>query len=305
MIVCASRRTDIPAFYSDWFYNRVKKGFVYVRNPRNMYQINKIPINKEVVDCIVFWTKNPSKMIKHLNELRDYNYYFQFTLNAYNNLIESNVPRKSKIFDVFKKLSDMIGSERIIWRYDPIFLSEDIDINYHLKNFEKIADKLSGYSNSCVISFFDNYKKTERNIKPLSARELNEFEAETLAKEITVIAKENKFNIQTCAEKYNFKNIDIERGRCIDKELIEKLIGSKLNITKDKNRRDNCGCIESIDIGEHNTCMHKCLYCYTNYNQETAEKNYQIHHPDSPLLIGDIGKKDIIKIRKAVSSVNN
>jgi len=303
MILSVSRRTDIPAFYSDWFYNRIKEGYVCVRNPMNKNQVSKINISKEFVDCIVFWTKNPEKMINRLAELDGYNYYFQFSINPYNQDIESSVPRKKRIFDTFKKLSDKICPKRVIWRYDPILITKNIDINYHLKYFEIMAKELSGYSNICVISFIDNYKKTERNIKTIEARELIDYEVNELSQYFAEISSNYGFVIQTCAEKYDLEKFGIKHGRCIDNELIESIINARLNTSKDTNQREECGCIQSIDIGEYNTCNHNCIYCYANFNRKMVQDKVCQHNPDSPLLIGNIKDTDIIKDRKVVSLI--
>ncbi|WP_320112291.1 DUF1848 domain-containing protein [Draconibacterium orientale] len=304
MILSISRRTDIPAFYSDWFFQRVKEGFVYVRNPMNIHHVSRIPINTDVVDCMVFWSKNPAQMLTRLNEIAAYNYYFQFTVNPYSQNLECNVPKKGIIFDVFKKLSDTIGPNKVIWRYDPILLSNEIDISYHLKYFEVIAKTLSGYTKECVISFIDSYKKTERNLRSTTARELKASEINTLCRGLANISSAYGLTLKTCAEAYDLQDYGISHGRCIDNVLIEKIIGKPINSQKDKNQRDVCGCISSIDIGEYNTCKHNCLYCYANYNQNLVEKKSTQHNPKSPLLIGDIGEKDVIRERKVASIIN-
>jgi DNA repair photolyase len=301
MILSASRRTDIPAFYSEWFYNRVKEGFVYVRNPMNIHQISNIPINPNIVDCIVFWTKNPNAMLPRLQEIDSFNYYFQFTINPYSQTLETFVPKKEIIIDTFKKLSDKIGSNRIIWRYDPILLTDEISLDYHIRYFESIAKRIASYTNKCIVSFIDNYKKTERNMKHTSVRELTESEIWIISKSIAEISKVYNIEIQTCAEKYNLIKFGIKQGRCIDNVTIEDITGYKIDSKKDKNQRTECGCIESIDIGEYNTCGHNCLYCYANYNQTEVQKKKQNHFSDSPLLIGTVSDKDVIKDRCCVS----
>jgi hypothetical protein len=301
MILSVSRRTDIPAFYSEWFYNRVKEGFVYVRNPMNIHHISKILINPDIVDCIVFWTKNPNAMMARLNEIDKFNYYFQFTINPYNQGIELFVPKKEIIIDTFKKLSDKIGANRVIWRYDPILLTNEIDINYHIKYFENIVKRLSKYTQKCTISFIDNYKKTERNLKQTTARELNDNEIIELSKALVEISKAYNIEIQSCAEKYDLENIGIKHSKCIDNALIENIIGCPIETKKDKNQREECGCIESIDIGEYNTCCHNCLYCYANFNFEEVQKKRKKQNSQSPLIIGNITEKDIVKERKCLS----
>jgi DNA repair photolyase len=279
----------------------VKEGFVYVRNPMNIHQVSKIPINPDVVDCIVFWTKNPQAMINRLDEIKHFNYYFQFTINPYNQSIESFVPPKDSIIDTFKTLSDKIGNNRIIWRYDPILLADNISLDYHIKYFESITKRLASYTNKCTISFIDFYKKTERNLKQITVIELDESEIWHVSKAISEIAKEYGMEIQSCAEKYNLESIGVKHGSCIDSFLIEDIFGFPIESKKDKNQRKECGCIESIDIGEYNTCEHNCLYCYANFNSDEVKKKRGMHISTSPLLIGTITDKDIIKERKVFS----
>lgn len=303
MILSVSRRTDIPAFYSKWFYQRVKEGFVLVRNPMNIHYVSRIPINKDVVDCIVFWTKDPLKMIPRLRELEGIPYYFQFTINPYSNDLEQKVPKKKHIIKTFQSLSDLISPKRIIWRYDPILLNKEISLEYHLKYFEELAKRLAGFSNTCVISFLDSYKKIERKLKPTCTRELTENEVNILSSKIVKLANSYSFNVLTCSEKYDLSIYGINHGRCIDNKLIEEITGSSLNISKDKNQREECGCVQSIDIGEYNSCSHNCIYCYANFNNESVVKKMKEHNPSSPLLTGDIGIKDIIKTRVVCSNI--
>lgn len=299
MILSVSRRTDIPAFFSDWFYERIKEGFVYVRNPMNIHHVSRVNLNPKVVDCIVFWTKNPKPMLARLDEIKDYNYYFQYTINPYNQKLEIKVPKKDNVIETFKELSSKIGSKRMIWRYDPILMTDEIDVNYHIKYFEEIAKRLSTYTKRCTISFVDNYKKTERNLKPTTARELTNNEIFSLVKELVPIANRYGMEIQTCSEKIDLANVGIEHGRCIDNVIVEELLGVKIETSKDKNQRKECGCIQSIDIGEYNTCGHNCLYCYANFNQEVVQRKREKHNSKSPLLIGNIEKSDKI-IERAV-----
>lgn len=298
MILSVSRRTDIPAFYSDWFFNRIKEGFVCVRNPMNIHQISKIKITPDIIDCIVFWTKNPEKILERITEIRNYNFYFQFTINPYNQSLEMQVPRKGKIINVFKKLSEEIGGNKVIWRYDPILFTKEIDIEYHIKYFEEIAKRLKGYTNRCVISFIDNYKKTESNLKGTYARGLTDKEIIILTKRIVDIANSYNIEILSCAEKIDLEDLGVRHGKCIDDSIIEQITGYKLDVKKDKNQRQECGCIESIDIGEYNTCSHHCLYCYANFNRDSVLKKREKHNPLSPLLIGEIdAEMDIVKER--------
>lgn len=298
MILSVSRRTDIPAFYSEWFYNRIKEGYVYVRNPMNIHSISKVQINPKVIECIVFWTKNPKAMLSRLDEINDFNYYFQYTINPYNKEFEVHVPKKDNVIETFIKLSKKIGSKRIIWRYDPILLTNEIDIDYHIKYFSELAKRLSGYTNLCVVSFVDNYKKTERNLKDTTARELTVFEILSIINEIVPIAKHNGIKIQTCSEKIDLESNGVGHSKCIDDTIIEELLGFKIEVSKDKNQRKECGCVQSIDIGEYNTCAHNCKYCYANFNYEMVLKKQMLHDPNSPLLTGKVEKDDKITDRK-------
>lgn len=271
----------------------------------NRHQISKINLSPSLIDCIVFWSKNPRPMLNRLDLLEKYMYYFQFTINPYNTEFESTVPKKNSVIETFKQLSDKIGPKRVIWRYDPILLTNNIDINYHLKYFEEIAKRLYTYTNTCVISFIDLYKKVERNIVNTTAREPCINEMISLAMGIVKIANSYGISVQSCAEKIELEQLGIKHGKCIDNILIEDLLGIKIIVSKDKNQRSECGCVQSIDIGEYNTCPHNCIYCYANFNKNLVLKNKIRHNPFSPLLIGEIGADDIIKERDIQSLRRN
>ena len=302
MILSVSRRTDIPTYYSEWFYNRIKEGFVYTRNPMNPRQVSKIDLSPEVIDCIVFWTKNPEPMLARLSELSGYEYYFQFTLTGYGKDIESNVPhKKERMIPVFKELSERIGADRVIWRYDPIIFTKVYTPEYHLRAFEQIAGELAGYTDKCVISFLDMYTKIAKNMAKIGAYELEETELKAFATELCNIAKANGINMASCAESIDLSECGIEHNACIDKELVEQIIGCKLKVNKGKNQRPECGCVESIDIGTYNTCLNGCKYCYANYSAENAVKNYKRYDSMSPILCGEITNDDKITERKIKS----
>lgn len=297
MILSVSRRTDIPNYYSEWFYNRIK-----VRNPMNYHQISEIKITPDLVDCIVFWTKNPLPMIERLDELNKYNYYFQFTLTGYAKDIEMNLPnKKTSMIPIFQELSRKIGKQKVIWRYDPIFFSERYTVDYHLKAFESIAKALNGYTEKCVISFVDIYPKNKKNMNKIAMYDLDEEALKNFAKKLWRIADENHMEIGSCAEKIDLGECGIVHNSCIDKELIEKIIGCRLKAKKDKNQRTECGCIESVEIGAYNTCKNGCVYCYANYSPKSVETNSAKHDPMSPLLCGHIEAEDKINIRKVGS----
>ena len=302
MIVSASRRTDIPNYYSEWFINRIKEQYVYVRNPMNPHQVSKIDLSPEVVDCIVFWTKNPKPMIERLDELKGYKYYFQFTLTGYGADIECNVPHKKEvIIPVFQELSEKIGREKVIWRYDPIIFTEKYTSEYHLKAFEQIANALNGYTDKCVISFVDIYAKNKKSLEALRPKVIAQSQLFEFAKQLSVIASKNNMEVGTCAELIDLEQYGIKYNSCIDRELVESIIGCKINVEKDKNQRKECGCIESVEIGTYNTCRNGCKYCYANENQEHVQHCCAKYDVMSPIVCGEITIEDRISIRKMKS----
>lgn len=306
MIISASRRTDIPSYYTEWFFNRIQEGFVYTRNPMNIRQISKISLSPDVIDGIVFWTKNPIPMIPRLNELKDYPYYFQFTINPYGKDIEANVPNKNNIIiPAFHEISQKIGSDRVIWRYDPILISQKYSMKYHIFYFEEIAKRLEGYTKKCIISFVDLYRNTQKKLQNNGIIPLTEMQMMELAKCFSGIAEKYGFVIESCSEEINLEQYGISHGHCIDDRLLEKICGYKLDLTKDKNQRQECGCVSSIDIGAYNTCKNGCAYCYANNSDKTVQKNYSMHNPMSPLIFGEVGAEDIVKERIVRSCKQN
>jgi len=303
MIISASRRTDIPDFYSDWFFKRIEEGYVLVRNPFNFHQVSKVSLKRDTVDGIVFWTKNPEKMISRLYLIEDYAYYFLFTLNPYDKRIEKNLPEKSYIIEVFKKLSSKIGKDRIIWRYDPVILTHEFDIEYHVKSFRDIAAKLHSYTSKCIISFITLYPKVYKNLKKIGVYEIDKQQKIEIVSKFYEIARKYSIKLEICAEQIDLSSYGVMPARCVDKNLMEKLLGKKLNIGKDKNQRKFCGCDESVDIGAYDTCLHGCIYCYANKNINYIKRNVSQYDVNSHLLCSNLVEEDVVKERKAKSSV--
>ncbi len=302
MIISASRRTDIPSYYGDWFLHRIKQGFVYVRNPMNPHQISEISLAPDVVDGIVFWTKNPSSMLNRLDELRDYTYYFQFTLNPYEADVEKNIPSKNDIIiPSFKKLSSLIGKERVVWRYDPILFNEKYTLQYHIEHFRLLCDNLSDYTEKCTVSFLDSYKNIRRALAGLGIPSVSVEQMRELIGYFSYIAKEHGIYIDTCAESVDLGRYGVGHAHCIDKQRLERIGKYKLHIEKDKNQRAACGCVASIDIGAYNTCKNGCVYCYANFNQTLVKNCCGKHDPTSPLLCGKVSASEMIKRKKAKS----
>jgi len=286
MIISCSRRTDIPAFYSDWFFNRIREGFVLVRNPMNAKQVRRVSLLPEDVDGFVFWTKNPKPMLERLHLLNRYDYYFQFTLTSYGKDIESGVPPVEEMVDSFRRFSDRIGPRRVIWRYDPILLAKDIGMPYHLEHFADMAGRLSGYTQKCVISFLDMYRHITNRMVGLSVRAPDVSEMRMLAKGICEAAGPCGMKVETCAEEIDLDDLGIDHGSCIDVRLMSDISGKNLSAEKDRYQRKLCGCAASVDIGQYDTCRYFCKYCYANVSSKKIEKHCALHDQQSPLLVG-------------------
>ena len=297
MILSVSRRCDIPAFFGEWFVNRLKEGFVCVRNPYNRGFVSKILLDPQTVDCIVFWTKNAAPFLQYLPQITDmgYRFYIQHTLTPYDSSIERNIGDKESIVQTFCALSQRIGKERVIWRYDPILLTSGISVDWHIEKFREMCEKLCDYIETVVISFLDEYKKLDK----VKYKAPNQDEMLAIGKAFAEIAQEYCLRIQTCAEAVSISGI--EKGACIDKSLIERSCGYPLSTKKDRSQRGECLCAESIDIGEYDTCAHFCEYCYANNRLKTIESKMKAHDPKSPLLIGNLEEGDGIRLRNTFS----
>jgi DNA repair photolyase len=311
MIISASRRTDIPAFYSDWFMNRVREGYFYRVNPFNSNQVSGFSLKTEDVDAICFWTKNPAPLMKHLDELDDrrLNFYFQFTLNPYGREFEPHVPPIEERIATFRELAGRIGPEQMVWRYDPVILTSLTPISWHLEQAERIADLIQDATRRLVFSFYDFYGKGQGRLnkafqgsgillEDITAPEHTE-SLEEVARGFKEIADRHSLQIFSCSEAVELADIGIEHGACIDGTLIRELFGSKPALNKDKNQRQACGCVESVDMGIYNTCHFRCSYCYANFNEGMIASNCREHFPNSPSLLGRFTEK--LKIQVALN----
>lgn len=297
MIISASRRTDIPAFYSEWFMNRIREGYYIKVNPFNRKQTKVISLLPKDVDVIVFWTKNAKPMRKHLPELKrmGYSFLFHVTLNDYPKEIEPGLPSLSYRIKEFKELSIQVGPENVIWRYDPIVLSNKTNQEYHIEHFNRIARELSSYTKRVVISFQDFYVKTKRRLLDLERNHgytfsdwLHPDNKETLdllARQFSRISSQNGLEIVTCAEEIDLDIYGIKHGACIDSVLMEKVSGKMLSGKKDKYQRTECGCMEAEEMGTYDTCPFGCAYCYAVRSDKMVRNNQQKHDPNSPFLI--------------------
>ena len=286
MIISASRRTDIPAFFGEWFINRIRAEEVLVRNPVNPSMITRIPLTPDSVDCFVFWTKDPSGFTDALDLLdeKGFTYYFQFTLTAYDRRIEKDVARKRDLLNTFRTLSDRIGPERVVWRYDPVLFTRDLTAEYHMRWFDVLAAELAGYTEECIFSFLQEYGKIEENMRRLGVRLPGMEERRGFAGGLARIAARRGLILSSCAQPDDFGDLGIRRSRCIDPDRIGWITGRDVPGRKDPSQRKECGCAVSRDMGTYNTCLHNCLYCYANRDSAEILRRAGGYDPRSPLL---------------------
>lgn len=304
MIIQTGMRTDIPAFYSKWFINRIDEGFVLVRNPYNPEQVTRYSLSPDVVDLIAFCTKNPAPMLLHMDKLRPYGQYWFVTITPYGKDIEPNVPDKKLVMEDFKRLSSILGPECMGWRYDPIFIDNYHTVEWHINQFDAMAQNLRGYTSSCVISFIDIYKKVERNFTGI--REVTSYQKNIIGEAFARICKTNGMILRPCAEGNELEKYGADCSGCMTVGIYEAALHSKLLVPQKKlnQRRGECACYLGIDIGVYDTCNHLCKYCYANSDISLVKENIKKHNPDSPFLIGDIMPDDIIHIASQKSFIN-
>ena len=263
MILNVSSRTDIVAFYTDWFMNRYNEGYVDVRNPFNPSLVSRISFSD--VDLIFFCTKNPIPILNRLNQIK-IPILFHVTLTPYKNDIEVNVPDKKDIIDSIKKLSSIIGKENLTIRYDPVFISDKYNLEYHIKAFERLCSLLEGYTNRILISFLDEYKNVKKNKNILKYKELTIDDYKIIGESFSKSARAHNMEVFTCFEDNNLIEYGFVKGECLSHELAYKITGKKYkNWTARKGKK--CNCVEMVDIGCYNTCKHLCKYCYANYDE--------------------------------------
>lgn len=292
MIINTGQRTDIPAFYAEWFKNRLEAGFVCVRNPYNPNQVSRYRLDPSVVDVIGFCTKNPAPMFPYMELLKDYGQYWFVTITPYGRDIEPNVPDKHRLLSDFRRLSDTVGVRSVGWRYDPIFLSDRYSKEYHLRAFSEIAAALDGYTKTVVISFIDLYPKVRRNFP--EAREVAKEDRIALGRELIAIASEHGMTVRPCAEGNELSAYGADTSGCMRISDYEKAIGRRLLAPKRKGARAECACYLGCDIGAYNTCRHLCRYCYANAEPRIVLAQSRLHDPESPFLIGTYRDGDTV-----------
>ncbi|MFW5894834.1 MAG: DUF1848 domain-containing protein [Bacillota bacterium] len=284
MIVSVSRRTDIPALYGEWFIRRLRAGEVYQRNPFNQRQVHKIPLSQDAVDAFVFWTKDPAPFMPLLDHLEGYPYYFHFTLTPYGREVEPAFTDKKRLLETFKALAAKIGPSRVIWRYDPILISETYTASWHEKTFKDYAKALNGVTDKVIVSFVDFYKKAGKALKALGAYDPPLEDKKRLIRTLKSIAKENGMDLELCSEPFDMSREGVPPSRCIDPVRIKAAGGPELDLKKDPNQRAACGCVISKDIGAYDTCVLGCKYCYAVKQPKRATARFHDHDPESPLL---------------------
>lgn len=295
MIFSASRRTDIPAFFGDWFLERLRRGELAARNPVNRRQVSCFRFDSTGLDAIVFWTKNPAPFVKHLDSIDGlgYSYYFQFTITPYGKDLEQNID-KENIIDTFVSLSQRLGRHRVIWRYDPLIINDRYPLSFHVDRFCNMAEKLCGHTERCVISFVDGYQFLLDTMRQHCITELSPPQIESFVAQIcrTLDALPSKITLATCCETTDLSGYGVQHNACVDGELIARIRGVPQEYRKDPSQRPGCRCVQSRDIGTYNTCRHGCVYCYAGRGKKGGACD-----PDSPLLCDTIdGANDAVSL---------
>jgi hypothetical protein len=267
---------------------------VLVRNPYYPEQVSRYRLDPEVVDCLCFCTKNPAPMLARLGELDGFRQFWFVTMTPYGKEIEPNVPATEEVMASFRSLSEKVGLASVSWRYDPIFLTEKYNLDFHINVFQEMAEQLEGYVDSCVISFIDLYAKTRRNFP--QARRVTGEERAAIGEAFARIGAAHGIAIRSCCEGTDLVRFGVDAGGCMTQPVIERAIGTTLAIPKNrKSPREACNCLIGNDIGMYNTCAHGCVYCYANYDRKSVQESLARHDPDSPFLIGAARADDIVR----------
>lgn len=294
MIINTGGRTDTVQYYSEWLLKRFSEGYVLSRNPLFPNKVTRYELTSDKVDCVVFCSKNYKPILPRLHEITDkYNTYFQYTITAYGKDIEPGVPDIEESMETLIKLSEIVGKQRIAWRYDPVLLTDNYTLKRHFETFERMAKTLAPYIDRCIFSFVEMYKKLETNMPELLI--MSESDMDILAKGLGEIAEKYGIFIQTCGTNGDFSRYGIHSSGCMTLDILGGANGIAFKNLKHKGMRQGCHCIESRDIGAYDTCMNGCKYCYANKNPHKAFENYKLHDPNSPLLLGNVKPDDTIQ----------
>ena len=254
--------------------------------------MTKYTLSPDVIDAIVFCTKNPAPMLDRLDELKDFDMFWFVTITLYGKDIEPFVPDKDAVMDSFISLSRTVGPAKMSWRYDPIFIDEKYDADFHINAFREMSEKLKGSTNQVVVSFIDLYEKTKKNFPGVKSVSFSD--QEMLIDAFSKIARENNMQIHLCCEREELVRGNVDASGCLSQGVLEDAIGTHLKVPKSQNARAQCQCLLGADIGAYNTCGHGCKYCYANYDRETVAYNMKHHDPMSPLLAGELNEDDVV-----------
>lgn len=297
-IISVSRRTDIPAFYSEWFMNRIRAGYVRWENPFSKAVYN-VSLQPEDVMALVFWSKNYIPLLPHLDELdaRSYRMLFHFTINGLPQVFEPRVPDAAKLVECAHALSDRYGADAVLWRYDPVLISSISDRDYHLRRFKELCGALEGAVKRCYFSFTVFHSKVQRNTsllrkeKGIVCHDLPLADRIEIAHALVDIASNHGIEMFSCCGDYLVGG-KIKKAHCTDAELLYKLYPEKIGRLDTLPTREGCGCCECTDIGAYDTCPHGCVYCYANTEPQIALNNYKRHDPGLEMLGGVIQARD-------------
>lgn len=297
MIISASRRTDVPGFFSEWLGCRLGEGYALVRNPFNARQVSRVSLDPAVIDGIVLWTKNPIPMLPRIAMLDSHSWYMQYTLNPYGNGIERRLPELAERVAAFWTLGEAFGPERVVWRYDPVFFSELHTVSWHVRWFSKLAEALAGRCDTVSTSFMHMYAKTRRNTASLALRSGDPHEQVELLGRWNEISAQNGMTLRLCATPELLEATGVLPATCMDAGRMSRISGVPLRSAKDPGQRPDCNCAPSVDIGAYDTCGHGCAYCYANGTDRRALAGLAAHDPASPLLAGCLTEHDVVTER--------
>ncbi len=294
MIINTGSRTDTVQYYTPWLLKRFEEGFVYSRNPLFPDKVTRYELNPEVVDCVVFCSKNYKPILPYIKNITDkFNTYFFYTITPYGKDVEPNVPDVNESIETLIELSEIVGAKRLAWRYDPVLLTGKYTKQLHYEMFNSMAEKIAKHIDRCIFSFVEMYKKLKNNMPEIIP--LSEQDKAELAQNFAILAKTHNIILQTCAAYDDYAKYGINISGCITSEILGKANGIKFKKLQHTGNRKGCGCIENRNIGDYNTCPNGCKYCYANQNPRIAKLNFEKHYPDSPLILGDLNETDEIK----------
>lgn len=303
MIINTGQRTDIPAFYSKWFMDRIHEGYVLVRNPYYPELVTKFLLNPEVVDVIGFCTKNPRPMLPYLEELKPFGQFWYVSITGFEQDYEPNVPPIDQVIEDFKTLSNAIGPSAVGWRYTPIILDQKYTAKRHIETFERIASSLEGHTELVAFGFVDLYPKMMK-LHP-DIFDTDDATKIEIAQAMQSIAKKHHMQLRLCSKEKWLARYGIDVEGCMRVQDYEKSIDASLEVKQKMEARKNyCACYLSNDIGAYNSCLHLCRYCYANGSEREIRQNYANHDDASPLLIGHLGPKDKVRLAKQESFKN-